>query len=540
MVSHRFLFVWGSYPLVVWIIILLATSSMLAVHSYSSQKPPFLRKQDMVGIWKLALPRTPSSSPSSNTKSNNNIVAEGYNAESDDHKEIVLRLNDDGTFDPYGGTSRRSSLEPKLKATSTSNSASRNEMENILWQRLLATLGGTSGCWEYEDKTLTLAVDRPTTTTTTTALAGGSDSYDTVLQGSIQVQVSEQLDDNEAKIVDNNIDDHSPDRTGEENDNPAASPKNNIDVHLSIPNGRVSIGKYMYPKTHRAFFDEPMLHRQTPVGIFAMKQVLGNLNTRLSKEQDDKINGGASKSRKKYHKKDFYGRTFYLTAMPHKVNPSYAANDKHYDEDKAMHDVRVMPITFHSNNTFSAIGAEKILRGRYGIIAGSNADTISSSSGDEDSLGSEIAPDRLWFQVSLFGAGRSAPGSVFSEGRLLSHDDRRGYVGPILEYITEAPQLAELADMDPEAIRSGSGNQTLTSFFVEGEYFYGTDLKRAIKPNSMGTFSLQEIAHPSNETDMLEDVDDDDEEELNLEKKGDGVKGSDSSIDWNDAEDAFQ
>jgi len=96
-------------------------------------------------------------------------------------------------------------------------------MENILWQRLLATLGGTSGCWEYEDNTLTLAVDRPTTTTT--ALAGGSDSYDTVLQGSIQVQVSEQLDDNEAKIVDNTIDDHSPDRTWEENDNPAPSPK---------------------------------------------------------------------------------------------------------------------------------------------------------------------------------------------------------------------------------------------------------------------------------------------------------------------------
>jgi hypothetical protein len=56
-------------------------------------------------------------------------------------------------------------------------------------------------------------------------------------------------------------------------------------------------------------------------------------------------------------------------------------------------DVRVMPIEFFANNTFTALGTNKILRGRYG------------TTGDEKS--------KLWFSVSLFGAGRSMKGSVF-------------------------------------------------------------------------------------------------------------------------------
>ena len=107
------------------------------------------------------------------------------------------------------------------------------------------------------------------------------------------------------------------------------------------------------------------------------------------------------------------------------------------------------------------------MRGRFGI------------SGDNG--------DRLWFQVNLFGFGRSAPGSVYSEGRLLSHDDRRGYAGAIQEY------------------QGGANNQTM--YFVDGEFYYGTDLKRANKAHSWGTFSLQEM-HDDEE----EDEEDDDEE----------------------------
>jgi len=184
-----------------------------------------------------------------------------------------------------------------------------------------------------------------------------------------------------------------------------------------------------------------------------MHQLLGDLKARLRGERE--TSADKEKPPAKFHKKDFHNRNFYLTSNPHKVNPHYAARDKHYDENKILHDIRVMPISFHSNNTFSAVGSGKVLRGRYGITGNHR--------------------DRLWFQVSLFGAGRNAPGSVYSEGRLLSHDDRRGYVGRIQEY---------------ERSRDDSNRSMI---FVEGEFYYGSELNRVHKPNSMGTFTLQEL-----------------------------------------------
>lgn len=135
-----------------------------------------------------------------------------------------------------------------------------------------------------------------------------------------------------------------------------------------------------------------------------------------------------------------------------------------------------MPIIFHSNNILLAIGTENTLRGPYDI------------EGEQR--------DRLWFQVS-FGAGRSAPGSVYSEGRLLSHEDQRGYVGSILRYEQK--------------------NQTKK--IVKGDFYYGTDLKEAKKLNSMGILALQEI-----------DLVDEDDEDL----------GSENDERWEHIEDAFQ
>jgi len=62
-----------------------------------------------------------------------------------------------------------------------------------------------------------------------------------------------------------------------------------IDVHLSIAEGNISIGKFTYPRKHKAFFDDPMLFRKSSIGSFSASQVLGNLNARLKSEREEKI-----------------------------------------------------------------------------------------------------------------------------------------------------------------------------------------------------------------------------------------------------------
>lgn len=391
----------------------------------------------MCGIWKLTQQRLDL--PSTEKK-----PAE---------EEIVLRLNDDGSFDPY---------TPEPEADDSLNEP--HDLHSIL---------SRGGCWEYRDESLILAADRPGSTDSTKV-------HDTLLMGKLVAHVSECLAADDQSFISNDEDDG-----GEVVDVASEDEKNDdIDVHLTIPQGQVSVGKFMYPKKHKAFFDEPVLFKRSNVGSFCMNQLLGNLNTRLKSERDEPKAPPA-----KYHKKDFHNRTFYLTATPHPVNQYYAEQDVHYDESKAVLDIRVMPITFHSNNTFSAIGTEKVLRGRYGI------------SGEKR--------DRLWFQVSLFGFGRSAPGSIFSEGRLLSHDDRRGYAGPIQEY--------------------EKNNQTM--FFVKGLYYYGTDLRNTFAPTSMGTFALQEIDDALVESEEDDETDDDDA----LSKYRDAL-----DLSWDSEEDSFQ
>lgn len=364
---------------------------LLSASAYTPSIRPFLRSQDMAGIWRL----THESSLLPNVGNNDTSPEE----------EILLRLHEDGRFDRY----------------ETSSDQDGKDLHETL---------GRGGCWEFRDDTLFLAPERP-------ADADPSKVHDTLLAGKLDVDVSDCLATQQ--IIEHEVEGRDSDKRDNGN--------TEVDVHLSIADGKVSIGKFMYPRKHKAFFDDPMLFRKSSIGSFTAAQVLGNLNASLKSEKDEK----ESKPVAKFHKKDFHGRRFYLTATPHPVHEGYAKQDMRYDESKVLHDVRVLPITFHANNTFSAEGTEKILRGRYGLTGEKR--------------------DRLWLQVSLFGAGRSAPGSVYSEGRLLSHDDRRGYLGKVQDY------------------KQGDA----TRMFIEGEFYYGTDLKRAIKPNSMGVFALQEI-----------------------------------------------
>jgi hypothetical protein len=440
--------------------------------SSSRRQGPFLRRQDMTGIWRLTqqklwLPKQQHQQQhqQQNAQTAHDASADALGAVSQPEatpsssstaaEDIVVRLNEDGTFDPYTAITEHGD-EGVIASYKDHN------LERIL---------GRGGSWEFRDGTLMLAAGRPDN-------ADPSKVHDTLLTGRLTVHVSECLPstDQQPMALDDNADD-SPPKGGLGTDDASRAgnvPQKQIDVHLSIPSGTISIGKFMYPRKHKAFFDDPMLFSESSIGTFQMKQLLGNLNARLQREHNEEGN----KPEPKYHKRDFYERRFYLTATPHGVNPGYAAEDKHYDADKVKYDVRVMPITFHSNNTFTAVGAEKILRGRFGITG--------------------TAGDKLWFQVYLFGFGRSAPGSVFSEGRLLSHDDKRGYLGRIQDV--------------PHPNRS---NQTIV--FVDGEFYYGTDLKRTNKAHSWGSFSLQEIYNEDENDDNEEEDDDEDEDDKDIE-----------------------
>ena len=166
------------------------------------------------------------------------------------------------------------------------------------------------------------------------------------------------------------------------------------DTFLTIKDGTIAIGRCMYPRIHPSFFDEPgPLIRSMHVGTFGMVQVLGSLNTNLEDDDDDYDGGEDTRELDGavYCDEDFFGRRFLMTVEPlHSIKGTRKYDEKKGAYDNMPFDLRVMPVEFHQNRTFTAIGVNKILRGRY-----------------------HVKNSKLDMDVSLFGAGRSAPGSVY-------------------------------------------------------------------------------------------------------------------------------
>ena len=520
---------------------------IVAAGNGNSRGLPFLRRQDMVGVWRLAQRQSllPSLDglPPENLISDNNDVKNKV-------KEIVVRLNDDGSFNRYDGNGDATSASGTTDAISSTHTEDCDDNLSMVLAR--------GGSWTYheDESKLVLAPDRPKNADTRRI-------HDTTLSGRIVAKSTQQLVESKS-LLDDEASTHvefssnsqgqdvgdctpqskdqssmtSPEQMSNDGEDKSSSISMS-DIHLSIPLGQISMGKFMYPRHHKEFFEEPMLLRETVVGTFSFYQLLGNLNTRLQQERqlsNERLNRNLDSDAGNYHKRDLYGKRFYLTSTPLPVNPQYAENDKHYDQQNALHDFRVMPIEFHSNNTFTAYGAEKILRGRYGITSGSGSDGSISN-----------VRNRLWFQVNLFGAGRSAPGSVYSEGRGLTQEDRRGYRGLIQEYAPtrkqtddqptpSSPNEAKISppkvDNNSTATASVDNNQAML-MFVEGAVFFGNDLGIRKTPSPIATFTLQEIH------DEVENLSGNEAEEEDY----DGADDDDDldSDGWdNPLEDAFQ
>jgi hypothetical protein len=221
--------------------------------------------------------------------------------------------------------------------------------------------------------------------------------------------------------------------------------------------GNVYTGKFMYPKKHSSFFDEPLAVKNM-IGRFSMHQVVSTtsvLGRSSTLETEDATTTKQDVTqRSQFDASDFYGRKFFMTVSPLKERKAES------EESTQPVDIRAVPIHFFRNNTFQAFGINKILRGRFGTIS----DVADSNMLDRN---------KLWFQVSLFGAGRSAPGSVYSEGVGLTHDDKRNYIGEIVP--TEDPNF--------------SGSLRL---FVSGTVTFGSDMGSDARPEPVGIFEMLE------------------------------------------------
>ena len=403
------------------------------------------------------------------------------------------------------------------------------------------------GTWDFLDGNLILAADRPEEKNPYSTRADGEESSssgtrttktktDTLLKGRVVASYQTRLEDNPARA-----------ETGGE----AEQSSNNsttataLDTHLSVPKGSINIGKFFYPKNHPSFFEQPMF-QPVKKGTFALRQILGSLNTAQDANEEEIV--------EKFQRSDFYNKTFLLTSHPIvqkqpkgnmrwsiKYNkfvhdpPSKKAAAAAEEANKRAANIRVMQVAFYPNNTFSTIaglGESAILRGTFDVI------------------GTE--KDHLWMQVIRFGFGRSVSGSVYSEGRMLSHEDAKAYWGSIKAENDDDDNSEEeehakdsndqtgfeaKAQTDPDSCTNRDKPVRLE---VKGSVMDGWGLE----PLPVARFIMRES---SNELDMLEEDDDDDDEEEDDEEaisedigKLDAGLGDDG-IDWSsDDNDAFQ
>ena len=293
--------------------------------------------------------------------------------EDDDGGEMFLKLLEDGSFEQFGSFDasdrnndddyddddddddddveeiRSKSPSTKLDMDSSSksktsdkspssdpaptNTNKKNPVESILGLSLM------KGTWDYIDGKLILATDRPPSTDRSNKV------HDTVLEGRVVATSEKSLTDNPILFSDSQpeiqLDTDDENQGGDKKDasdtvlskskssfqaksNPDSNKENNndnnnnnldednVDTHLSVPNGKIKIGKFMYPKNHPSFFEQTIFHPNV-AGSFCLRQVLGSLNTKRREEEEPEII--------KFHREDLIGKKFFLASRPLKYQP---------------------------------------------------------------------------------------------------------------------------------------------------------------------------------------------------------------------------
>jgi hypothetical protein len=412
-------------------------------------------------------------------------------------------------------------------------------------------LGGT---WDYLDGNLLLAADRvdptsyhakadgatPNSGSTSSSMpessslptaarpaSSGADTSDTLLKGRVVAKYQPQLPNNPAlKSDDDEAVSFYSNSKSSNNTTTTINRAAVLDTHLSVPKGTISIGKFCYPKKHPSFFEQPMF-RPIQKGFFALRQVLGPLSQN-QQPQDNRH------QKPMYERADFYNKTFLLTSSPIPPRPpssSSSAGEKRWsikynkfvqdppsssssnkkihrddteDTSKQSANIRVMEVAFYQNNTFCSIaglGESAILRGKFDVIGPDK--------------------DQIWFQIARFGFGRSVSGSVYSEGRMLSHEDAKAYWGTI----------HRMDETDPSS-----------RLEIRGSVLLGWELE----PLPVARFIMRETETGGTELTILDDEDEDDDDDEEEEKSIETIEKMvqeddiDRDDDWVNPESSFQ
>lgn len=359
------------------------------------------------------------------------------------------------------------------------------ELENELSRRERETFA-VKGTWNLIDGKLILAADRPEKKPPALfddddGMDDGNEPPDTILVGKVAVETQVSLTENPALA-------------GKESSAEKSSGERTIDIHLSVPKGKIKTGRYFYPKSHPSFFEQPIFKPENQ-GQFELKQVLGEHNAKIAEEDENTV--------ELFRKKDLVGKKFYLSTFPlPKRRKKFETWDpilskyvqKEYElsaEEKAEEDLQpgknmqVMAVELFANNTFSTLGGlglSTVLRGKWSII------------GDKR--------NKLWMMVYRFGFGRSVSGSTFSEGMSLTQNDEKGKATSLTyRHVNSRTKSFQGYWGTISEVETANDKKKIE---VKGAVMVGWGLE----PTTLGRFKMIEI-----EDELLSDDDDDDEAE---------------------------
>lgn len=534
----------------------LVLSFLSCVAAYAS---PELNRKAMAGVWRLSSKRCflplletvhaatqgqqqyPMKEFTVYPKKNRSPPPPPVQEEAD----MLLKLNEDGSFTQCGDTAFDIDEGEEDSDDETEEEEQRPKF-GIIPKKQDETIGSVmgigamKGTWDFLDGKLILAADRPKD-------ADSRNVHDTLLVGQVVATSEQSLADNPALGPSQNRD--APDTKESSSKEAPASPQkesegakksssssphsSSMDVHLSVPEGSVEIGKFIYPKNHPSFFEQPMFE-STPTGTFQLRQVLGSLNAKSQRDEEEYI--------EKFKKEDLMGKRYLLTSYPLKPKPkgkmrwsikyNKMVEDKNpkkgMEEEEAELNtpmpIRCMEVELFANNTFTThagLGSSLILRGKWYVI-GNNR-------------------DQLWMQVWRFGFGRSVSGSTYSEGTGLTHNDEKVYWGKIYEVDHKKKE----DDTEGDEEKDSEGGKKVE---INGAVMMGWGLE----PCSVARFTMIEKTEDSfidddEEDDDDGDDDDDDDEagyhdiELKFFDENEGEDDSTSSdFDSFSSPDAFQ
>lgn len=290
----------------------------------SSYCTGYLRNRDIAGIWRLTskqsfLPKLSTATKKSNsnhlpnvkksyplkeftvypkdkqsftidtTSSTTSSKSGNDDGDGNQEEDILLLLREDGTFVQYASSERGRSDDNKPRDPLFAN----YEMK---------------GSWALVDGKLILAAERPKNVNN---IRSEGHHRDTILEGRIVAVSDTSLVDNPALSNQQKVGHQQQDKDNENSGSVhltsgSGNSEKTEDVHLSVPKGKVKVGKFFYPLNHPSFFEQPIFS-PTSTGSFELRQVLGTLNTHL--QHEDKLV-------EKFRKKDLMDKRYFITSYP--------------------------------------------------------------------------------------------------------------------------------------------------------------------------------------------------------------------------------